>query len=386
MFLFPSNNPKTVHHALRPRKIPPEQRIRKPDFRSEPNPLRRLVWRLRCDSQFLRSFIQLVFALLCVWIGIEFYLFMKWGQGSGPFYERPPGVEGFLPISALMSLRHWVLSGTVNSVHPAALFIFLAIAGVSIIVKKSFCSWLCPIGSLSESLWMLGQKVFGRSLTIPRWLDLPLRSIKYLLLYFFIASIWSMDLEALERFIDSPYNKVADIKMYLFFADLSMFAFWTILILIVFSLVIKNAWCRFLCPYGALLGIAGMVSPLKIKRNAETCVDCELCTKACPSGIAVHKTRTVWSDECTSCMLCVAACPVKNTLSHTSPIKAKSIPGWLPGTLVIGGFVLITGLAMLTGLWQNSISREEYQRRFGELHRPIYQHFRGEVPEYGPED
>jgi hypothetical protein len=41
---------------------------------------------------------------------------------------------------------------------------------------------------------------------------------------------------------------------------------------------------------------------------------------------------------------------------------------------------------MLASTWQNSITREEYQRRFQQLDNPIYQHFRGEVPTYGPND
>jgi hypothetical protein len=56
------------------------------------------------------------------------------------------------------------------------------------------------------------------------------------------------------------------------------------------------------------------------------------------------------------------------------------------GTLVAGIFVAVTGLAMLTGFWQNMISREEYQRRFQNLNSPLYQHFRGQVPQYGPND
>jgi hypothetical protein len=86
------------------RKIPVELRRRKTDFSFEPAWYKRIVWRLREDSQFLRSAIQLAFVLLCIWIGVEFYLFMQWGTAGGEFFERPPGAEGFLPISALMSL------------------------------------------------------------------------------------------------------------------------------------------------------------------------------------------------------------------------------------------------------------------------------------------
>jgi hypothetical protein len=56
------------------------------------------------------------------------------------------------------------------------------------------------------------------------------------------------------------------------------------------------------------------------------------------------------------------------------------------GTLVVGVFVAVTGLAMLTGFWQKMITPAEYQRRFQNLDAPVYQHFRGQVPEYGPND
>ncbi len=371
------------------KKIPPELRKKKINFAVQPVWYKRFVWRLKDDPQFLRSGIQLGFALLCLLIGVEFYLFMQWGSSGGtePFFERPPGAEGFLPISALMSLKYWMQTGIINDVHPSGLFILLAIIAVSIALKKAFCSWLCPIGTLSESLWMLGKRLFKRDFVTPRWLDYPLRSLKYLLLFFFANSIWQMDVFNLENFIYSPYNKVADIKMYLFFANITTFAVWTIVVLMVLSVFIKNFWCRFLCPYGALLGVIGWLSPLKITRNKSTCTDCELCTKACPSNIKVHKSGRVWSDECMSCMLCVQACPVKSTLDVRIHSKSKTaVPNWVLATLVVGLFTAVTGFAMLAGNWQNGISKEEYQRRFQQLNNPVYQHFRGEVPQYGPND
>ncbi|MEX0736313.1 MAG: 4Fe-4S binding protein [Bacteroidota bacterium] len=370
------------------KKLPSELRRRKINFALEPVWYRRLILRLKEDSQFLRSTVQLAFVLLCVWIGFEFYLFMQWGMSAGiePFFTRPPGVEGFLPISALISLKYWMLTGMINVIHPSGLFILLAIVATGILLKKAFCGWLCPIGTLSESLWMAGQKLFGRNLRVTPWLDYPLRSLKYLLLAFFLYAIWQMDTAALKYFIESPYNKVADIKMYLFFAELSTFALWTVLILAGLSVVIKNFWCRYLCPYGALLGALSWFSPMKITRTKETCIDCELCTKACPSGIKVHKVGRVWSDECMSCMQCVEACPVIDTLQMRTSKKAEAVPPWVFGTLVAGVFVAITGLAMLTGNWQNGISREEYAKRFQELDAPVYQHFQGDVAPYGPHE
>jgi len=372
--------------VLRIKKIPPGMRRRPVSVAGIPTWHGRLLLRLKEDSQFLRSTVQLAFVLLCVWIGIEFHLFVRWGfsGGSETFVPRPPGVEGFLPISALISVMYWIHTGVVNGVHPSGMVILVAIAAVSILLKKAFCSWLCPVGTLSEALWMLGRKLFGRNLDLPRWLDAPLRSLKYLLLGFFLWSVVSMGVQELSGFIYSPYNKMADVKMYEFFAEIGPFAFWTIGVLILLSIVVRNFWCRYLCPYGALLGALSWLSPLKITRDQKTCIDCVLCNKACPSRIAVHRATKVWSDECTACYRCVEACPVRDTLQVRS--RKGAVPSWVFGTLVVGVFVAITGFAMLAGFWQNSISREEYLRRFQNLHSPLYQHFRGQVPQYGPND
>ena len=370
------------------KKILPDQRRRKYKADASLPFFTRTLERLKNDSQFFRSSVQGAFVLLCIWIGIEFHLFMKWGMSGGleQYVERPAGVEGFLPISALMGLLHWIYSGTLNAIHPAGTVILIGFIAVGFMMKKAFCSWMCPIGTLSESLWMLGQKIFKRNFTVWRWLDYPLRSLKYFLLAFFVYAIGTMSVMDLETFINSPYNKVADIKMYLFFAGITPFALYTILGLMTASIFIKNFWCRFLCPYGALLGLSGMLAPFRITRMKESCIDCELCTKVCPSNIKVHQLGQVWSDECTSCMRCVEECPVKETLVLRTRERSATVAPWVFGVLVVGTFVAVTGLGMLTGHWKNSVSKEEYQFRFQKLDSPLYNHAQGSVPRYGPND
>jgi Pyruvate/2-oxoacid:ferredoxin oxidoreductase delta subunit len=384
--ILPLGNITFPVHTIK--KIPKEQRRKKRGFREKSNWYERFVFRLLNDSQYLRSLVQFSFVLLCVCIGIEFYLFMKWGQSKGAevFHQRPPGAEGFLPISALMSLKYWIQTGIVNEIHPSGFFILLAVMALGVFMKKAFCGWLCPIGTISESLWMAGKKIFGKNYLLSKWIDYPLRSLKYFFLFFFVYSILQMDVPTLKEFIYSPYNKVADIKMYLFFAHISSFALWTLVILSVLSLMIKNFWCRYLCPYGALLGVLSWLSPLKITRNASRCIDCELCTKACPSSINVHTAKRVWSDECMSCYACVEVCPVKETLVMRASKKSKAVPSWVFGILLIGVFIAITSLAMLTGRWQNGISKEEYARRIQNIESPLYQHNRGQVHSYGPNE
>ncbi|UCC44400.1 MAG: 4Fe-4S binding protein [Candidatus Zixiibacteriota bacterium] len=319
----------------------------------------------------LRLMVQVGFALLCIWIGIEFHFFVKYlasGGVAGSTF-RPPGVEGFLPISSLMSLYYFLLTGQIHAAHPAGLFILLAVVAVSLMFGKSFCSWLCPVGLLSETLGDLGDRIFGRRIRLPRWLDYPLRSIKYVLLGFFVYSIFFlMTAASLKIFLDSPYNIVADIKMYYFFADISRLALVVISVLFLLSIVVRNFWCRYLCPYGALLGIASLLSPHKIKRNVATCTDCGLCARVCPSSIKVDNVTTVISDECTTCMSCIKACPVKDTLQLKLVATEKVASRKQVAVGVTGLFVLITGLAMVTGNWRNDVTVDEYLRHQPRLH------------------
>jgi len=173
--------------------------------------------------QKYRFFIQLSFVLICLWIGVDFHFFVKaLEEGNLNNLYRPAGVEAFLPISALMSLYFFLLTGIIHPVHPAGFFILMGVISVSFVFGKSFCSWICPIGFVSELIGDFGEKVskklFKRKLYLPKFIDYPLRSLKYLLLLFFVVSIFfSMTALALKYFLDSPYNIVADIKMYLFF-------------------------------------------------------------------------------------------------------------------------------------------------------------------------
>lgn len=318
--------------------------------------------------QKFRFVIQFLFSALCIWIGVEFYLFIRFLESGGTvsYFSRPPGVDGFLPISSLMSFYYFIVSGNIHHAHPAGMFIFLAIVLMSLVIGKSFCSWLCPIGFLSELLGDFGEKLFRRKIILPKILDYPLRSLKYLLLGFFVYSIFFvMTIASVKAFLDSPYNVVADIKMYYFFADISQFSLIVISILFVLSIIVRNFWCRYLCPYGALLGIASLLSPLKIKRNTVNCIDCNLCVKACPSNIKVDKVKTVFSDECTSCLNCIDVCPVADTLYLHSLIPMKKrISKKFAAIVVVSIFITVTGLGMLTGNWQNEITKDEYLNHY----------------------
>jgi len=313
-------------------------------------------------SQFVRRSFQAAFLLLNLCLGIRFYFFVRHFESGGATIAvpRPPGVEGWLPIAGLMNLKYLLVTGTVLDVHPAALFLLLAFLGISIAFRKAFCSWLCPVGTVSEWLWQGGRALFGRTFTLPRWLDVPLRGLKYLLLGFFLWAIAGMPAAELAGFMKSPYGLVADVKMLDFFRNLGVVGAWIILVLVVLSVVVKNAWCRYLCPYGALLGLAALPSPTRMRRDPVSCIDCAKCARVCPSHLPVDRLLSVKSPECTACFECVAVCPARGALDLALP-RQRRIPLGVTAAGIAVIFFALVGLARVTGHWHTELPDNVYR-------------------------
>jgi polyferredoxin len=264
----------------------------------------------------LRRLIQGLFLALNILLGLQFVLFVRYFESGAPtpHVSRPAGVEGYLPIAGLMNLKYFLITRKVPIVHPAAMFLLIAFLLISFIFRKAFCSWLCPVGTLSEALWKLGRKLLKENWSMPRWLDIPLRGLKYLIFGLFLYAVTAMSATSIEAFLTSPYGVVADVKMLNFFRYLSETAAITLVALAVLSIFYQNFWCRYLCPYGALMGLVSLFSPSRIRRDPDLCINCAKCAKACPSLLAVDKLINVRSAECTACLECVAVCPAQGAL------------------------------------------------------------------------
>jgi polyferredoxin len=336
------------------------------------------------DIQLYRRVIQYLFLATVVLIGIKFTIFVsQLENGTLPTVTRPPGIEAFLPISSLISLKYWLVTGIFNPIHPSGLIIFLMALLTAMLLKRGFCSWVCPFGLLTEYLNRLHKLIFRKNIKVPALLDYPLRSLKYLLLAFFLwAIVLNMNAAALDYFIYSPYNMVADIKMLYFFTDITPFAFWVLVALVVLSILVRNFWCRYLCPYGALLGALSFFSIIRVHRNVDTCTNCQKCTRTCPVDIKVHKTTSVISDECHACLQCVVVCPEKDTLYISAARRNAIVKPLAYAVIVCMLFVGGSLIGRLTGNWQTSISRHEYLFHVKNLDMPFYQHNRGQTPAY----
>lgn len=308
----------------------------------------------------IRRSVQVAFLFLNVWIGVQFYIWVRFFEtgGASTYVSRPPGVEGWLPIASLMNLKYLAVTGLVPDVHPAGMFLLLAFLAISIVFRKAFCSWLCPIGTISEWLWQGGRELFGRNLALPRWADRPLRALKYILLGLFVWVVAGMSADDLRAFLSSPYGVVADVKMLDFFRQSGRATIQVCLVLIVLSVVTKNFWCRYLCPYGALMGLASMLSPMRITRDPISCIDCGKCAVACPSLIPVDTLLTVRTPECNGCFTCVSVCPVKDALEmRTLGGRRRVAPGRIALGLAVT-LVLVIGYARATGHWHGSTSEQ----------------------------
>ena len=339
------------------------------------------------NIQLYRKIVQFLFLATIVLIGIKFTIFVgQLENGIRPTVSRPPGIEAFLPISSLISLKYWLVSGVFNRVHPSGVIILLMALATAVLLKRGFCSWVCPFGLLTEYLNRLHRFIFRKNLRLPAWLDYPLRSLKYLLLAFFLWAVMvQMNAAALENFVYSPYNMVADIKMLHFFTNISSLTVRVLAVLVGLSILVRSFWCRYLCPYGALLGVLSFFSFFKIHRNEATCTQCRKCTRTCPVDITVHKARTVISDECHACLRCVAVCPEKDTLYISVTNRKAILRPWIYAAAVCLLFIGASLAGRLTGYWQTAVSDNEYLFHAQNLAMPFYQHNRGEVPAYNKE-
>ena len=266
-----------------------------------------------------------------------------------------------MPLSALVSLKHFIFTHIVSDIHPAGLVLFLIICGSALIARRGFCSWVCPVGLISDYLAGTGTKIFKRPLSMPPWLDFPLRALKYIVAVFFIYQIlFVMSQDAVDMFLNSSDNRFADIKMLHFFTGLSHTGIGILLLLGILSMVFNRFWCRYLCPYGALLGVIGYLSPGRIHRDSTRCTGCGRCDRNCPSLILVSCRTTVNSLECSACLRCVENCPEKGVLRFSFFSGKPSLSPVMMGVV----FVLLFGTgimaARMSGHWQTRIPAHQY--------------------------
>jgi polyferredoxin len=293
-----------------------------------------------------------------------------------------PDFEAYCPFGGLQALGSYLLSGALSCTMTSAQIVMgiLLFTGI-VLLSKLFCSYICPIGTISEWLGRLGDKLKIR-FTIKGFADKALRSLKYILL--FITLYFTLQSNELFCKKFDPYFGVAsgfNSDVVILYAAISI-------ALVVFgSIFIRLFWCKYLCPLGAIsnifkftlffaatlavylillqLGVyVSYVYPLavacaggyiieltghqkskffpvaKITRNTDSCIDCQLCSKKCPQAIDVASLKTVKHVDCNLCGDCLLVCPEKNTLTINKKRNWNRVPVIATVLLVILGITL----------------------------------------------
>lgn len=262
---------------------------------------------------------------------------------------KPVSVDALCPFGGIESAWSVLSSGTLLAKVAWSSFILLgATLLAAILFRRAFCGNFCPLGTLQELFGWLGKKLFGKTFTVPPGIDRWARYLKYVVLVVFLALTIMLGTLAIRPYDPwVAYHHLLDAELFTGF----LVGFIILMLTVVGSLVYDRFFCKYLCPMGAALTPFAKAGLFKIKREARTCINCNLCNKACPVNIPVSVRETITDAECLDCDACVNACPVKDTLVIEGP-KGRRISPLARSLATVGIFVGVMGITTLTGPFQ----------------------------------
>lgn len=305
-----------------------------------------------------RTWVRTGFLLFFLWSCWRLWAFYQWAIGNGGWVARPEATAGLVPLGALMSLIAWFKTGIFDPVMPAGVVIIVGAVVVSILFKRAFCGWICPVGSTVAIFGWLGRMLFGgRNLPMPRRADLVLRVPKYIFAAMVLFWLVPLPAEVSLHFQQLPYYATSDLKI-LYGILHPAWGYWALAGFVgVTSMLWGNTWCRYLCPLGAIYGGLGVFSAGTVGRHAEACTDCGTCTTVCHARIDVAKARVVRSAECDGCQDCVRTCPTPGAIS--ARFGSARIPWQFWPILVVVTWLLVYALAFGSGNWTHGLPDDQ---------------------------
>lgn len=261
-------------------------------------------------SKRVRVISQILFFCLIALIGVNHYL-------SEIGRELPligsSSLHAICPLGGVETFVAWMSFGVlVPKIHESSMVILVIILLLSVLLGPVVCSYICPLGSIQEWFGKIGKKIFGKKYNtfLPNRLDKILRYLRYGVLGFVVyLTTNSLKLVFLE--VDPYY------ALFNFWSDEATIGGIIVLIIVLLSsLFVERPWCKYACPFGAVVGITNLFSVFNIKRNKETCVNCNKCDDVCPMNIEVSRKVSVRDHQCIRCGLCTSEqiCPVDETV------------------------------------------------------------------------
>jgi len=139
---------------------------------------------------------------------------------------------------------------------------------------RTFCAAVCPLGAIQELVAL-------RPVRVPKWLDHALGLLAYVYLGLAVALAATGTAFVICRY--DPF-----VAFFRLGGSINMLIFGACFLLL--GVFVGRPYCRFLCPYGALLGLLSKVSKWHVKIPPSQCIDCRLCEDACPYGAIQEPT------------------------------------------------------------------------------------------------
>lgn len=212
-----------------------------------------------------------------------------------------PGAIGACPLG---SLQNAIGESGVRT--PVYVLGILALFGL--MLGRTICGWLCPLG--------LGQDLLHKIKTPKLKKSKTTRILSYLKYFVLVVLVILVPLTfAVPGFCEyiCPSGTLAGIVSFPtnedWLAMLGPFFTWkftVLVLLIVLCIFCYRAFCRFLCPLGALYGFFNKIALLGVKLDKNKCTNCGLCQGVCEMDV-----KTVGDHECIQCGKCISVCPAK---------------------------------------------------------------------------
>ncbi|HIE51909.1 MAG TPA: 4Fe-4S binding protein [Armatimonadetes bacterium] len=196
-------------------------------------------------------------------------------------------------------------------------YLVWVLVGTGLLAGRVFCGWLCPLGFVQDLL-AKASRLKGQAKNSGNKLDAVLKWLKYPLLALVLVLIFSgLGMVTVPIHTGSNFSLESVKLTFLFASGGYKVRLGLAVLALVGALFLSRLWCRYLCPLGALLGLANKVSLWRLRIDRERCVGCGKYPRECPLS-----TKPGMVD-CTLCGDCLNGCPRKAI--HFEPrLKGKS--------------------------------------------------------------